>query len=881
MRPASIARFCRRALPQLFGATNGARIMRTVRAIVSSDRWQSFDRFHDTTKYLVKEYEAAGAGAEVYSVQTGGPAGSGRWIIREAADVRGATVDIIHPVRRRLLDYKANPLHVVGWSVSTPATGTTSDLVIVDTKEQAENMPEQGLAGKLVLTRLRPLALMRVLGDKGAAGVISDVPAPGFPNAVAWQRFGWGAIPLKDAATRLVGLVVSQRQGARLRELMKRHGRVTLRAKVHLRNYVGTHDVVSGIVRGRDDPQTEVWALAHSLEPGALDNASGVATCVEMARVIEELIAAGRLPRPRRSIRLLSSYKCYGFFHYLEHANRFDRPLAGVVIDSVGVRPEVTGRRLAWHATIPMSAQFVNGVGQTLLRSAMRLGNPGYRLTLAPFMSTADTLIGDPKYGFPCPWVETCYRRSGKIYNGYHSSADTVRLLSRRGLKMIAAAMAGYLYYLADAGSSEAMELAASETLRIEKCLHALRRSRNPDASAQAEHLRQQHRTSVAQLRRWLWGGDRAEILAHFARCEQRVSAAASALLGRKRPPPKRLPPAARRIPRRTAPLTPTMENALRDVAERIGQTKLPQWPLYWADGRRTLADIAEALCCEHKKEIALPQVTAFFEAHAELGYVKLIEPEDVISRARLVRDLRALGLRPGMTVMVHSSLSRIGHVRGGGETVVNALLAVLGRRGTLVVPSFNHGLAWVFNPLATRTTSGAIPDTLWRRPDAVRSNNATHAVAAVGPRAHEICDGDLETGPFSQDSPIGRIVHGGGFILALGVSHSSSTAYHVAEHSMPWRCADQCGLTGRVVTRGGEVRETGIYAWRQPACPVPVTMIDETLDRRKLQRRGKVGQADAALVKAIDLFRVRREHLKGRCATCASRPSYVNRLNY
>ena len=53
--------------------------------------------------------------------------------------------------------------------------------------------------------------------------------------------------------------------------------------------------------------------------------------------------------------------------------------------------------------------------------------------------------------------------------------------------------------------------------------------------------------------------------------------------------------------------------------------------------------------------------------------------------RNRLVADLRALGVREARPLLVHASLSHIGHVRGGAETVIDALLEVLGPDGTLV----------------------------------------------------------------------------------------------------------------------------------------------------------------------------------------------------
>ena len=181
----------------------------------------------------------------------------------------------------------------------------------------------------------------------------------------------------------------------------------------------------------------------------------------------------------------------------------------------------------------------------------MRLDNPGYKLEIAPFQSTADTLIGDPRYGFPCPWIETCYRPKGKIYDGYHSSGDTLRLMSRRGMAMITTAAAGYLYYLADAGTEEALELAAVETARSESQLAAIRRSRRQDAASRARCALDQHRENLRALRRWLWSGDHAELCEAFGRHERRVREAAAPILRRAERGTPRVPASDRRIPRR------------------------------------------------------------------------------------------------------------------------------------------------------------------------------------------------------------------------------------------------------------------------------------------------------------------------------------------
>ena len=62
------------------------------------------------------------------------------------------------------------------------------------------------------------------------------------------------------------------------------------------------------------------------------------------------------------------------------------------------------------------------------------------------------------------------------------------------------------------------------------------------------------------------------------------------------------------------------------------------------------------------------------------------------ITEQALRASLRALGLRAGMTVLVHSSLSSLGWVCGGSTAVIRALLAVVGADGTLVMPAHSAG---------------------------------------------------------------------------------------------------------------------------------------------------------------------------------------------
>ncbi len=835
--------------------------------IFASDRWNSFDRFHTTTRVLSDALAAGGLVAEVHRLPTGGAIGNGRWVIHEAADVRSATLEIVAPFRRLLLDYRQNPWCIVQWSNGSPPQGLLGTLAVFDRLEDVAALRPGALEGRIVLTRLPLREAVRPLYEKGARAILFDAGVKGLPDATPWLKFGWGSLKADEAYARPVGLSLSSREGDRLRRWAAQRGPLTLRVRADVRRYVGDHDVVDARVTGAGDPQDEVWSFAHGAEPGALDNASGVAVSAEIAVALEGLIRAGRLPRPRRTIRLLVGYECYGLFPMLERGRRLQPPLAGVCVDSLGARADrCPGGRLCWYETVPSSAGFVNDVGERLLRAVLRRERAGYRYARRAFVPTLDTLIADPALGFPCPWISN----HGGPY--YHSNADTPEVLSPRGLAVAAAATAAYLYFLADMDARAAAEIAEWQSDLAVADVAAVKRSDPPD---RVEYILARHRENLARLRRWWWQGDRAALESQWAACAARVESAARAARARLRRRPRRpAAPDERRVIRRAAPLAYSDDNLTAEFRNIFKASELPRWAHYWADGRRTLGEIRTLVEIERGRSFDPAAVAAHFQALERLGYVRSAAPAERVRRSQIVRDLRALGLHAGMNVMVHSSLSKIGFVEGGAETVLDALREAVGPRGTLLFPSFNHGRAQVFNPRTTPTLNGAIPDAAWRRPEAVRSDHPTHAVAAIGPRARMWLDGHLAAGAFGPDSPIARLLKDDGYVLCLGVDLRVASVYHVAEISVPCRCLDLFGRRLPVVSPDGEIVRVPGMAWRARAWPVPVLPgLEQWLVRRGLLRRRRVGEAEGLLARAADIWRARRAQLREVCPTCRIRP--------
>lgn len=178
-------------------------------------------------------------------------------------------------------------------------------------------------------------------------------------------------------------------------------------------------------------------------------------------------------------------------------------------------------------------------------------------------------------------------------------------------------------------------------------------------------------------------------------------------------------------------------------------------------------------------------------------------------TRDSLAAELRALGLRPGDTVLAHTSLSALGWVNGGAETVVLALLDCLGDDGTLVVPAQSGDnsdpaqwgnppvpAAWwpairetmpAYDPRTTRTRGvGVVPETVRTWPGAVRSAHPQTSFAAVGPRADDLMDGHALDCRLGEHSPLARLEQAGARVLLLGAGFDSCTAFHLAEYRLP-----------------------------------------------------------------------------------------------
>jgi aminoglycoside 3-N-acetyltransferase len=173
----------------------------------------------------------------------------------------------------------------------------------------------------------------------------------------------------------------------------------------------------------------------------------------------------------------------------------------------------------------------------------------------------------------------------------------------------------------------------------------------------------------------------------------------------------------------------------------------------------------------------------------------KPIPQSPVVNKQDIIAGLRSLGLCPGDIVMVHSSLSSMGFLVGGADTVIDALLDVIGPAGTLAMPTLcqkdKERRFETWNIATSPSDVGRITETFRLRPDVVRSDHATHSVAAFGAKAVELTAGHKTSG--GRPSPWGPAAFGHGSpwekfyewnvrYVFLGVSMRVNTMRHFVQ---------------------------------------------------------------------------------------------------
>jgi aminopeptidase YwaD len=456
------------------------------------------------------------------------------------------------------------------------------------------------------------------------------------------------------------GFVLTPRQGDALRRRCRQaqaDGKppVRVRAKVVSSRYAGQMEVVTATVPGESNEEIVVTAHLCHPQPSANDNASGSGALMEVARALGACVQSGRLAKPKRTIRFLWIPEMSGTYAYLaSHEADIPRMVAGLNLDMVGENQDLCGSSFLVEAP-PLSASSFTPILARHIRDGLLSGGkshaglgdyPLFRYADTPFSGGSDHyILSDPSVGVPTPMVIQWPDRF------YHTSDDTIDKVDPEMLATVGMLTATYAYWLATARGREAAWLAHEMNARFKQWLMErvqkataagmesdTQPSEGPGLKREAAFRVSRHGEALATLRR-LADIDVGPFQADAAAFADQELKRAESFLGSKAfsagtPPSDEFEAkAASLIPERRyrGPLSVrdlTSKPADRETLYQLSKKYESLYShgvlaVYWADGVRTLAEIADLLELETGSR-STQMLVSFFELLDRIGAVTL-----------------------------------------------------------------------------------------------------------------------------------------------------------------------------------------------------------------------------------------------------------------
>lgn len=173
-----------------------------------------------------------------------------------------------------------------------------------------------------------------------------------------------------------------------------------------------------------------------------------------------------------------------------------------------------------------------------------------------------------------------------------------------------------------------------------------------------------------------------------------------------------------------------------------------------------------------------------------------------MFTKDQLQAQLKAMGLRPSDTVMIHTAFRAVGPVEGGPTGFLDAFCEYFSE-GLFLVPTHTWASVGekqpVYDVRAAIPCIGAVPRAAAFRSDGIRSLHPSHSVWAHGNAAADFVKGEENAG---SPAPPGfcwdRLGDMGAKILLIGVGHDRNTFIHSIDEraGLPDRLSDPFDVT-------------------------------------------------------------------------------------
>jgi hypothetical protein len=420
-------------------------------------------------------------------------------------------------------------------SGSGPAD-VTGELVWVG-RGVGKEIAEAKVEGKIVVTEGSMMTVYGAAVQRGALGVVAiAMSRPYFdPLQMPWSGIAPrrrpgdapGGQPAQAAATPPATGFAFQlpvREGDILKRRLLVNEKITVRVQVEAKMETADLENVLCLIPGTDPAAGEVILSAHLFEgfskQGANDNISGSACILEVARILNTLIADGRLPRPKRSIRFIWGPEFSGIGLWVkENRAIMERTLCNINMDMVGEWLSKNQAFFCLMRTTYGNPHYINDVMENYYRYVGE-GNRERIQNRAGVAAVPVRIVAPSGADEPFVYsIETHYGASDhEVFNDwgvgvpgvmmiawpdrwYHTSGDTVDKADPTQLKRAAVIGAAGAYTVAGADAAAAIRIAGEIASNAARRLgHRLVVSMETLNRAKAESLAEDYRYARGAL---------------------------------------------------------------------------------------------------------------------------------------------------------------------------------------------------------------------------------------------------------------------------------------------------------------------------------------------------------------------------------------------
>lgn len=180
---------------------------------------------------------------------------------------------------------------------------------------------------------------------------------------------------------------------------------------------------------------------------------------------------------------------------------------------------------------------------------------------------------------------------------------------------------------------------------------------------------------------------------------------------------------------------------------------------------------------------------------------------DNTIDKNSLMQDIKQLGVQAGDILHLKVSMRSIGNIKGGAATLLNVLLDIVGKEGTLVSDAFidvfplplNKQQESIIADDNTKSYAGAFANEMIKHTDMRRSKHPVQKYVAIGKLAENLCYNHIpESGAYDLLNEMAKM---GAKNLTIGTKVLGVGTTHVA--------IDLLGFKRKLINKGVNYRTT------------------------------------------------------------------------